>query len=42
MEGDTRNSQWGFIDKTGNFVIEPQFYAAGEFSQGLAPVAVIE
>lgn len=28
----------GFMDKTGKIVIEPQFEAAGDFSEGLAPV----
>jgi hypothetical protein len=27
---------WGYIDKTGTPVIAPQFYTAGEFSEGLA------
>ena len=31
---------WGFIDKTGAFVIKPQFDLAGNFSEGLAPVAI--
>jgi len=30
--------KWGFIDKTGKIVIEPQFIEAGDFSDGLAPV----
>ncbi|MBP5241278.1 MAG: WG repeat-containing protein, partial [Bacteroidales bacterium] len=31
---------WGFMDKTGNVVIEPQFTEAGDFSEGLAKVSV--
>lgn len=31
---------WGFIDKTGKVVIEPQFEAGGSFSEGLAVVVV--
>lgn len=30
--------KWGYIDKTGKFVIEPQFEQADSFSQGLAVV----
>ena len=30
----------GYIDQTGSFVIEPRFDDAGDFSEGLAPVAV--
>jgi hypothetical protein len=29
--------RWGFIDKTGNVVIKPQFLQLGDFSEGLAP-----
>ncbi|MEM6261759.1 MAG: WG repeat-containing protein [Bacteroidota bacterium] len=29
---------WGYLDASGNIAIEPQFYSAGEFSQGLAAV----
>ena len=28
---------WGFVDATGQFVIEPQFSKVGRFSHGLAP-----
>ncbi len=28
--------QWGFIDKSGNVVIEPTLYAVGDFREGLA------
>ncbi len=31
---------WGFIDKTGQVAIEPQFEAGGSFSEGLAVVVV--
>lgn len=31
---------WGFIDKTGNFVIKPGFHRVSNFSEGLAPVQV--
>ena len=30
----------GFIDKTGKVVIEPQFDGVGDFSEGLASVAI--
>jgi hypothetical protein len=30
----------GFIDKTGNIVIKPQFNSAWKFSQGLAAVFI--
>ena len=32
---------YGYIDKTGNFVIEPRFHAANDFSEGLACVAMV-
>ena len=31
---------WGFIDKSGNFIIEPQFDGAGDFQDGLALVKI--
>lgn len=31
---------WGFTDKTGKVVIEPQFEGAGSFSEALAPVVI--
>ncbi len=31
-----RSADWGFLDRTGKFVIEPRFYAASSFSEGLA------
>jgi len=30
----------GFIDKIGNFVIQPQFDGASDFSEGLAGVKI--
>ena len=32
--------KWGFIDTKGQYVINPQFDNAGEFSEGLAPVEI--
>jgi hypothetical protein len=32
------NDKYGFINKKGKFVIEPQFYTTGNFSEGLAYV----
>jgi hypothetical protein len=32
--------EWGYIDKTGAVVIEPQYPAAGRFSEGFAPVVL--
>ncbi|HIO50419.1 TPA: WG repeat-containing protein [Candidatus Poribacteria bacterium] len=29
-----------YIDKTGKYVINPQFDSAGNFSEGLAPVRI--
>ena len=34
------NGLWGFIDRSGQIVIRPQFVDAGMFREGLAPVAV--
>lgn len=31
-----KDGKWGFIDKTGKIIIEPQFYWVEEFSEGLA------
>lgn len=36
----SKGNLWGYIDKTGTTVIRPQFYSAGQFSEGLAPVRV--
>jgi len=33
-----QNGKWGFIDKTGQMVITPQFTLTRKFSDGLAPV----
>ena len=33
-------ARWGFIDRTGNFAIAPQYYGVGSFVGGLARVAV--
>jgi hypothetical protein len=33
-----QSGKYGYIDKTGKFVIQPQFGAVREFSEGLAPV----
>lgn len=30
------DNKWGYINKNGNFVIQPQFNSAGTFSEGLA------
>jgi len=39
----TETSVWGFVDKTGKLVIQPQFESAGAFTaSGLAPVKVGE
>ncbi|HEY6190580.1 MAG TPA: WG repeat-containing protein [Pyrinomonadaceae bacterium] len=35
-----QNDRWGYIDRTGQVVIPPQFEAADEFSEGLAAVEV--
>ena len=34
------NGEWGYIDPTGQFAIEPRFTQAGVFSEGLAAVTV--
>ncbi|HLO48926.1 MAG TPA: WG repeat-containing protein [Kamptonema sp.] len=34
------NQKWGYIDKTGKIVVEPQFEGAGNFADGLAPVNI--
>jgi len=31
---------WGLIDLQGKFAVEPQFFSIGNFSEGLAPVAL--
>ncbi|MGI7157691.1 WG repeat-containing protein, partial [Campylobacter coli] len=34
------NGKWGFIDKSGKFVIEPKFDSIWDFSEGLAKVGL--
>ncbi len=34
--------KWGYIDKTGKMVIEPQFNWCGEFVEGLAPFRILK
>lgn len=34
----TEEGTWGFIDREGRWVIEPVFFGAGQFSEGLAPI----
>lgn len=36
-----QDGKWGFIDKTGRVVIEPQFAFAHEFSDGLAAIGIL-
>jgi len=36
------NAKWGYLDKTGKWAIKPRFDIAGDFSEGLAAVAVSE
>jgi hypothetical protein len=38
--GDDTTGKWGFIDKTGHYVINPQFDSAEPFSDGLAAVRI--
>lgn len=38
---ERRNLTWGYVDRTGREVIPLQFLSAGDFSEGLAPVNVI-
>ena len=35
-----QNDKYGYIDKTGKVVIEPQYERASDFSEGLAAIAV--
>ncbi len=39
LAGVRINGKHGFIDKTGQIVIEPRFISASQFSNGLAAVA---
>ena len=34
------DGKWGYINKTGQFVIKPKYSSAGSFSSGLAPVGL--
>ena len=34
------SAKWGYVDKSGDYVIKAQFDEAGPFSDGLAPVKV--
>lgn len=36
------NDKYGFIDQTGKFVIPPQFFRVGDFSEGLAAVEPVD
>ncbi|MGJ5817845.1 WG repeat-containing protein [Paludibaculum fermentans] len=38
--GPSRRVLWGFIDRTGRFVIEPKYFTVSGFSEGLARVGV--
>ena len=38
--GELSKGHWGFINKSGEMVIEPRFDAAGPFSEGLASVRI--
>lgn len=33
------DGRWGYVDRSGRGVVRPRFAAAGEFSEGLAPVS---
>ncbi|ECL3693363.1 WG repeat-containing protein, partial [Campylobacter coli] len=34
------NRKWGFIDKSGKFIVKPKFDEAWDFSEGLAAVGL--
>ena len=36
--GSHLNLKWGYVDRSGNEIIPMQFYGAGDFAEGLAPV----
>jgi len=36
---DDASGKWGYVDKTGKWAIEPKYYAAHRFSEGLAAVS---
>jgi serine/threonine-protein kinase len=42
LVGDFETGKWGYIDSTGNMVIEPQFDNAYEFSDGIATVRIAD
>jgi len=33
-----RDGKWGFVDKSGEWIIQPEYESVGSFSEGLAPV----
>ena len=35
-----QDGKWGYIDRTGNVIIAPQFQQASEFSEGVAAVNI--
>lgn len=39
---DRKEARWGYMDRTGNFVIQPIYTNAAPFSEGLARVEVIK
>jgi hypothetical protein len=40
LNGIMNRSRWGFICKSGQFIIEPQFDDVGDFNEGLASVKI--
>lgn len=40
--GSTFSGKWGYIDKTGKYVIKPEFDEANDFADGLAAVRIGE
>ncbi|ENA9430640.1 WG repeat-containing protein, partial [Campylobacter coli] len=38
LAGVKLNGRWGFIDRSGKFVIKPKFDSIWDFSEGLAKV----
>jgi len=38
--GDEKTGKWGYIDKTGNLVIGPEFDTANPFSGGMARIGI--
>jgi hypothetical protein len=39
--GKVPHLKWGFVDRTGRWVVEPRYVAVGAFREGRAPVAVL-